>query len=301
MPQGSVLGPTLFNLFVNDIPYRVISSCVLFADDVLLFRVILSEADEHQLQTDLNSLSDWAFQNRMIFNPSKTKVMHVTRSRNIHTPIYTIDSSPLSSVASVQYLGVTISSDLTWNKHINAIVSRANRLLGFIHSVAGGASTNAFFTLYKSLVLPILEYGIPCWGTHTQSQKQQVERVQRTATRIALKQRRGQMSYEDRLVQLNWLSLSSRRDYLLCSFVYKCLYGICKCESITDSVFVNPRHPQSLTFRRLPARTQALFNSPSRTFPRLWNALPPHIKDSAVTNSLSQFLRDLKVSFHPGN
>ena len=147
VPQGSVLGPTLFNLFVNDIPYRVISSCVLFADDVLLFRVILGEADEHQLQTDLNSLSDWAFQNRMTFNPSKTKVMHVTRSRNIHTPIYTIDSSPLSSVASVQYLGVTISSDLTWNKHINAIVSRANRLLGFIRSVAGGTSTNAFFTL----------------------------------------------------------------------------------------------------------------------------------------------------------
>ena len=170
VPQGSVLGPILLNLSVNDITdsVHVHSRCVLFADDALLFRVIGFDSDEHRLQTDLNSLASWSLRNNMIFNPVKTKVMHVTCSRNLHPPIYTMGNAPLDSTSSIQYLGITISSNFTWNSHINAIVSRANRLLGFICSVAGGASTKAFFTLYKSLVLPILEYGIPCWA-RTQS------------------------------------------------------------------------------------------------------------------------------------
>ncbi len=220
-----------------------------FVKNYFLFRVISSDSEKHQLQTDLNSLVNRSLRNNMFFNPVKTKVMHVTRIIYLHPPIYTMGNAPLGSTSSVQYLGITISSNLTWNSHINAIVSRANRLLGFIRAVAGGASTKAFFTLYKSLVLPILEYGIPCWGANTVSQQQQIERVQRTATRIALKQRRGQMSYEDRLGLLNWLSLSSRRDFLLCSFIFKCLHGLCKCEAITNNVFVDPRHPESINLQ----------------------------------------------------
>ncbi len=76
--------------------------------------------------------------------------------------IHTMGNVPLGSTFSIQYLVITISSNLTWKSHITAIVSRANHLLGFIRAVAGGASTKAFFTMYNSLVLPILEYGIPC-------------------------------------------------------------------------------------------------------------------------------------------
>ena len=105
------------------------------------------------------------------------------------------------------------------------------------------------------------------------------------------------MTYEDRLDRLNWFSLSSSRRYLLCSFVFKCLYGLCQCETISDNVSVNPRQLELLTFRHLPSRTRALFHSPTRSFPRIWNSLPSHIKDSAVLDSLPEFLRALKQVF----
>lgn len=296
VPQGSCLGPLLFNLFINDISLPLSSKSVMFADDILMFRTVQSPNDEERFQTDLQLLHEWAELNQMTFNPSKCKILHVTRSRNLQPPIYKLNTSDLSCAPSYVYLGVTICANLQWNTHIDNIVKRANRLLGFIRVVAGQASTQAIFSLYKALILPILEYGCPAWHPHTLKQEQQLERVQRAATRIALKQRRGDMSYEDRLTTLHWSSLSSRRDYLLLSFTFKCLSGLTLCEALTESTLINSRRQEVLTFRHLPSRTQALFLSPSRRFPRLWNNLPTEIKDNAVLNSISSFLSTLKQS-----
>ena len=226
VPQGSVLGPLLFNLFVNDISYSISSNCVLFADDVLLYRSIQNPDDENTLQLDIDRLKYWCDNNDMNFNAGKTKVMHITRSRHIHPPIYKLGNNPLEAVKSFQYLGLTIDSNLSRATHTTSTVARANRLLGFIQSVARGSSPKAIFSLYRSLVLPILEYGLPAWHPYTSSQQHLLERVQRTATRLALGQRRGEMSYEDRLQWLHWHSLIHRRNYLLSSFVFKVLHGI---------------------------------------------------------------------------
>ena len=187
-----------------------------------------------------------------------------------------------------------ISSNLSWKIHVDAITARANRLLGFIRVVARGSSTFAIFALYKALILPILEYGVPSWHPSTSKQIQQLERIQRVATRIALKQRRGEMPYEERLRILKWSTLSARRDYLLCSFAFKCLYSLCNCESLVESTQINRRRLETLSFCHLPSRTQALFLSPSRRFPRLWDKLPHDVKEAAVLSSLSCFLLSLK-------
>ena len=295
IPQGSVFGPTLFNMFVNDVQRDISSKTLLFADDILIFRPIHSAQDEVTLQSDLVHLLNWCRTNQMSLNPSKTKILHVTRRRNAQPCKYTLDGQCLSSVPSHKYLGVLLSSDLRWNSHVDSIVLRANRLLGFIRTIAHGASSSAIFALYRSLVLPILEYGIPSWHPHTAAQEHKLETVQRNATRMALHQRRGEMSYEERLDRLHWTSLSSRRDYALCSFTMKCLSGMIQCEAITNNAQINHRHLDMLTFRHLPSRTQALFLSPTHRFPRLFNSLPDHIKDSAVLNPLSLFLRHLKA------
>ena len=104
------------------------------------------------------------------------------------------------------------------------------------------------------------------------------------------------MSYEDRLSLLNWSTLTSRRNYLLCSFVFKCLHGLIKCEALSRNAQINARRQEVLTFCHLPSRTQALFLSPSRRFPRIWNALAMDVRDAAVLNSLPSFLLTLKQS-----
>ena len=227
---------------------------------------------------------------------SKCKILHITRSRNMQFPVYKLNNSCITAVSSYKYLGVTISSNLQWKSHVESVVMKANRLLGFIRVVAGKASTTAIFSLYKSLILPILEYACPAWHPNTTLQDQQLERVQRTATRLALKQRRGDMSYEDRLSLLNWSTLSSRRNFLLCSFSFKCLHGFTECRSLSSNIQINARRLELLTFCHLTSRTQALFLSPSRRLPRIWNALPADVKDAAVLNSLPSFLPILKQS-----
>ena len=285
VPQGSVLGPLLFNLFVNDISHSTSSSCVLFADDILLYRTIENANDELVLQSDLDKLANWSNVNEMTFNISKTKVMHITRCRNLDPILYNLGTLPIESTKSFQYLGLTLDSKLSWATHTSSVVARANRMLGFIRTVARGSSTNAIFSLYKSLVLPILEYGLPAWHPFTLSQQNQLERVQRTATRLALKQRRGVMSYEDRLQHLHWHPLTNRRNYLLSAFVFKVLHGTAHCESILTGVFINPRHLDSLTFRHLSARTDSLFHSPSHRFPRLWDTIPRHSRSCCNLSS----------------
>ena len=176
---------------------------MLFADDIILYRTIENANDELVLQSDLDKLANWSNANEMTFNISKTKVMHITRCRNLDPILYNLGTLPIESTKSFQYLGLTLDSKLSWATHTSSVVARANRMLGFIRTVARGSSTNAIFSLYKSLVLPILEYGLPAWHPFTLSQQNQLERVQRTATRLALKQRRGVMSYEDRLQHLH--------------------------------------------------------------------------------------------------
>ena len=242
----------------------------------------------------LNRLHRWCVDNSMTVNARKSKVMHITRSRHISPPDYHLGQIPLETTNTFQYLGLIIDAKLTWTTHVDSVVARANRLLGFIRTVARGSSPNAIFSLYKSLVLPILEYGLPAWHPHTSAQKNKLERVQRTATRLALHQRRGEMSYEDRLQQLNWHPLTHRRNYVLSSFVFRVLHGVTLCESIRNNTVINPRHPDSLTFSHLPARTDLQLYSPSRRFPRLWDAIPPHIRDAAVVCPLPTFLRQLK-------
>ena len=190
--------------------------------------------------------------------------MHVTRKCNLQLPIYMLDHSQLSITSSFKYLGVTLNSQLTWNDHVKDVVSRANRMLGLVRTVAFKSSVSAKLCLYKSLVLPILEYGIPAW----------LPKTQRRATRFILGQRFGEVSYTDRLCALKWSSLSSRRNCLMTSFVVKCLFFTIKCESVNKNIIVNHRYDSVLTFKHLFARTQSLHLSAIHIFPRLWSALP---------------------------
>ena len=134
VPQGSVLGPVLFLIFINDLPENIRSSVRLFADDCVLYRNIESPTDCQILQDDLNSLAQWEADWQMKFNVAKCHSMRVTR----HPPDkhiqfeYTLHQQRLEPVQSAKYLGITISDDLDWGQHISEITSKATKTLGFL-------------------------------------------------------------------------------------------------------------------------------------------------------------------------
>uniref|UniRef100_K7EZH3 Reverse transcriptase domain-containing protein n=1 Tax=Pelodiscus sinensis TaxID=13735 RepID=K7EZH3_PELSI len=130
VPQGSVLGPILFNLFINDLEKGVSSEVVKFADDTKLFRIVKTEADCEGLQEDLTKLSDWATKWQMKFNVDKCKVMHIGKNNPNYT--YSMMGANLATTNQERDLGVIVDSSLKTSTQSAAAVKKANRMLGII-------------------------------------------------------------------------------------------------------------------------------------------------------------------------
>ena len=172
VPQGSVLGPLLFNLFVLDLPNFVQSNLPQYADDTLLYRPIYSEDDVTIMQKDLDNIISWCILNKMCLNADKCKVMRLSKKLTCdgNTPSYKISNSSLSVVQNYKYLGVIIiSSNLKWNDHVNHVASRTSRLPGFIKRIVRCNDPAILSRLYKTLCRPIIEYGAPAWLPYQQS------------------------------------------------------------------------------------------------------------------------------------
>ena len=151
--------------------------------------------------------------------------MRITHSRDKSTTNYKLGTA-LKDVKSFKDLGIIISKDLTWSGHISTIVNKANQVLGLIRRTVGTANTTTFSLLYKTLVRPLLEYAAPVWNPYLVKDIHAIESVQRRASRLALRQKRGDMSYEERCAMLHWPSLSSRRTYSSLVECYKIVFGL---------------------------------------------------------------------------
>ena len=138
VPQGSVLGPLLFLIYINSVTNINLSNgstLVLYADDMLLFKPISSEDDYTNLQGDVDSLKDWSASHFLTFNPSKCKYMLLSKKNKPtkNPPVLTIDNIPIERTNSHKYLGIVLTSNLTWSEHIHCICSKAKKLLGLLY------------------------------------------------------------------------------------------------------------------------------------------------------------------------
>ena len=141
VPQGTVLGPLLFSLYINDISSDIESEIRFFVDDCVCYREIKDEEDTMKLQRDIDRLGSWARKWGMRFQSVKCNMMQLTRKRikKIHVS-YTLEGTNLENVESIKYLGVTITSDLRWNTHVSNIKSemRSFKSNENIHKKEGG-------------------------------------------------------------------------------------------------------------------------------------------------------------------
>jgi hypothetical protein len=128
--QGTILGPILFLIYINDLPDSVLSLIKLFADDMKVYRELSdAEGDASLLQTDLDFVSDWAKKWLMSFNSDKSEVMRITHHRDSSVPTYHLLGKPLKVTKNVKDLGVIMSNNLKWCEQVNSTVNKANRIL----------------------------------------------------------------------------------------------------------------------------------------------------------------------------
>ena len=225
VPQGSHLGPLLFNLFINDI-ISCFNHCLylLFADDLKLFLKIATLDDCLSLQKDLDRLSLWCQTNGMELNVQKCKVIKFHKTRANTNFVYQINGNPLECVDQIRDLGVLFCSSLDFSSHIDTIISRALRMLGFIKRCTKQfVDINAIKTLYFAYVRTHLEYASSVWSPNYACHIHRLESVQRKFCRYLNYKffTDREFHYSNACKELNLTSLSCRRKQRDLKLIHK--------------------------------------------------------------------------------
>jgi hypothetical protein len=190
IPQGSVLEPVLFVIYINDLPECVKSDVFLFADDTNYFREIKDDSDGSIIQSDLNELFKWSETWLLKFHPDKCKVLPVlNKNKQYAENKYIMRKSErgittLENVDSEKDIGVTIDRHLNFEKHIQTQINKANQIVGLTRRSFVHLDNITFSLLFKALVHPHLEYVSSVWSPYKKKDIEAIENVQKRATRM---------------------------------------------------------------------------------------------------------------------
>ena len=293
VPQGTVLGPLMFLLFVNDIGRNISSKLRLFADDTLLYREIKNKEDTSKLQQDLNTLEKWSKTWQMRFNPKKCVVQRIYKTRQPVIKDYQLMGHTLEAASHSTYLGVELARDLSWNEHINRITTKANRSLGFIRRNLNKCPEKVKEQAYIALVRPHLEYACCAWDPYLKKHVEQLDMIQRRSARFVKNNyRREEGTVTSLLEHLKWKTLQQRREQfrlLLMFKMVKNLIGI-SIPHYVSGANKGTRGYHELRFRQLSTNTDMYkYSFLPRTICQ-WNLLPPSTLECATIDAFRQKL-----------
>jgi len=210
IPQGSILGPLLFVLYVNELPSLMKSRVKLFADDTKLWRSIKNNQDAQLLQDDVSTLIEWSGDWLLKLNIDKCKKLSVGNTP--YSEYYIEEGSIKTIIQAVREekdLGIFVSEDLKWSLQCGKAASKAMMALGLIKRTFPCLNKELFLTLYSTYVRPHMEFCVQAWSPYLQKDIATLERVQRRATKLV--KRISKLSYQDRLRYLGLYSLERRR------------------------------------------------------------------------------------------
>ena len=279
VPQGSVLGPTLFLLYINDQPEILSLVTKMFADDVKGYGEVTSRRDEDRIQSNIDNLLLWSDTWLMGYNRDKCVHMRVGAEKE-GPPYHFKDPSlpggtfEIKSVEAEKDLGVVFDKNLTFSTHIDASIKKANQALGTIKRTFSEINAKIFLPLYKSMVRPHLEYCQEVWSPWRKEKIRDIEKVQRRATKMV----RGlkDLTYVERLRRLNLPSLAHRRvrgDHIV---ICKIVHGLLRTQMEIPFSRRNTRgHPLRLEPDRF--RTRARTHFFTNRIVRSWNSLPEQV------------------------
>ena len=291
VPQGTVLGPLLFLLYINDIGDKLSQGTKirLFADDCLIYRDIKNQQDCQTLQKDLSGLEKWSISWKMHFNPTKCYVLQVTHNitGKVSYP-YRLHNTILETKHHNPYLGVELDEKLNWKEHLTSKVNKATKQLNFVRRNLYKCPQDIKEQAYLALVRPHLEYSSSVWDPHWKKDINKVEMVQHRAARFVTANYIYQPgSMTSILNQLQWPTLQLRRKVNRIIMFHKVIYHQVAVE-IPSYYMPNTRrtrHSHSVNFIQPQCNTEEYRNS---FFPRTiteWNRLPGRLVELEDTDT----------------
>ena len=292
IPQGSVLGPVLFVLYINDLPSNIKSNIFMFADDTKLFRTIETPIDQHTLQDDLNQLTQWSRKWLLKFHPNKCKVMHIGKAKTDEYR-YTLNvnnvNHELEYITEEKDIGVIIDCKLEFDKHVNFKINKASGIMAVIRRSFITLNESNFVPLYKALVRSHLDYASHIWSPYKQKYKDALENVQRRAT----KQINGMkdIPYPERLKRLKLPTLAYRRIRGDMVEMFKLVHG--KYDKNTSHIVKlykdhNPHSGRTRGHVWKVCKERNKLNIRNESFPhravQIWNCLPENVVKAENVN-----------------
>jgi endonuclease/exonuclease/phosphatase family metal-dependent hydrolase len=304
VPQGSVLGPLLFLIYINDLGDQCESPLRLFADDALLYHKHTTKEDELQIQNDIKQLEKWSQKWLLNFNVAKCAHLEVRSSKESTCDAFSLQlqDKEITKADSIKYLGLTIGSNLSWSTHIHNICTTANQKLGILKRNFYRAPTRTKELLYKSIVRPTLEYCAPVWDPSSLASNpnltltKRLEAEQNRSIRFITGTIGMQTSITHQRNRLDLPTLQDRRRILRLNYFYRYVNGTLQVPGgpspdhqpayRTRHNTTNGHHfPIISTNKILLQRTY--FHS---TIPE-WNALPPNVVEAPTTKCFTARLK----------
>jgi ribonuclease P/MRP protein subunit RPP40 len=232
VPQGSVLGPILFIIYINDLTETMTNTCKLYADGTKILSTQTARHDSETLQRDIDNATLWCKQWLMAMNPHKCKIMHIGKSNEQRSYTMATDTTrlQLTKTNSERHLGIIISSDLKWHDHTSHAANKANRMLGMMSRTFSHFTHELLKIVYSTFVRPHLEFAIAACNPYSQGDINKLEKVQLRATRLPPAIRN--LDYSQRLHVLGLTPLHTRRICGDLIQTYKLVNGL---ESVTWS------------------------------------------------------------------
>ncbi|CAH2094536.1 unnamed protein product [Euphydryas editha] len=262
VPQGSHLGPVLFNIFINDLP-QIFQHCtpLLFADDLKIYKTIKSCQDAIMFQNDVRSLEKWCSHNGVDLNIAKCFHIKFTRKHHIIQSHYKLKDTEITEVDVVKDLGIILDRKLTFQPHIDYIIKRASRMLGFVlRNAKFFKNYNTKMVLFNILVRSCLEYGSVVWRPHFSTHSLRIERIQKRFVRhlaSSIGNSNRNFSYKRALEGFKLTSLESRRIISDLVFLFKLFNSTIYSPQLLSKLFI--RVPA-----RMPRKPIPLFVPPRR-------------------------------------